>query len=330
MIYTAVTGRLGNQMFHYAFSRAVQEKCNPKHEITMNFSLVYETGKMKDFTGFENSLRYFNIKQIIEVGDPIKHVLKVGSLKQKKIFIIYKLMVKYIMPHIPNSLRNIYITSGKYMDYLKRNAREGIYYLQDPREVTNSKELIVKSNKKNIFIIGSFENPIFFDSIRDKLLEEFTPVEAPMKENEFLYKKIAQTESVCISIRRGDYVNDSETKKLFDICTKEYFDKAIKEIKKHLKNPVFFFFSDDIDWVKQNISIDDPSYYESGRDAVWEKLRLMYSCKHFIISNSTFSWWAQYLSRNPYKIVISPDRWFKTNSAWPLLQDDFIKIGTNN
>ena len=98
-------------------------------------------------------------------------------------------------------------------------------------------------------------------------------------------------------------------------------------MKEKLENPTFIFFSDDINWVKENIKIGEcVCYYERGVDPVWEKLRLMYSCKHFIISNSSFSWWAQYLSRNENKIVISPNRWYNDGRTADLLDESFIKI----
>lgn len=79
--------------------------------------------------------------------------------------------------------------------------------------------------------------------------------------------------------------------------------------------------------VKKNIPVDVPAYYESGLDPIWEKMRLMYSCKHFIISNSTFSWWAQFLGSWKDKVVISPDRWWN-NPDWHsyLLRDSFVKV----
>ena len=59
---------------------------------------------------------------------------------------------------------------------------------------------------------------------------------------------------------------------------------------------------------------------------VYETLRLMYSCKHFILSNSTFSWWGQYLSQNDKKVVISPSRWNNDDFYTPLMDSEWIKI----
>jgi hypothetical protein len=181
---------------------------------------------------------------------------------------------------------------------------------------------------KKIVCKGCFEVPALFEHIKPILMEEFTPKQPPRPENRALYDIINSTNSICVAIRRGDYLSE-RFRPRFLVCDQNYFDRALEKAKELVENPVFIFFSDDIEWVKENVKTDAPAYYESGNDPVWEKLRLMYSCKHFIISNSTFSWWAQYLSRNTTnKIVISPDHWFNIKDAphSPLIADDFIKI----
>ena len=135
----------------------------------------------------------------------------------------------------------------------------------------------------------------------------------------------------CITIRRGDFVTNINNKKVYDICDVDYFQKAIQIIKNKVENPVFFIFSDDVEWAKNNINFYGCQVYsEDGTDTLDEKLRLMSSCKHFIISNSTFSWWAQYLSNYDKKIVISPNKWYATNLESNLLEDNWIKISVGN
>ena len=97
-------------------------------------------------------------------------------------------------------------------------------------------------------------------------------------------------------------------------------------MNKKTKNPVYIIFSDDIEWCRENIKFSENIYYEDGTDPVWEKLRLMYSCKHFIISNSTFSWWAQYLSRNNDKIVIAPARWHNSGYTNDIYDENWLLI----
>ena len=117
---------------------------------------------------------------------------------------------------------------------------------------------------------------------------------------------------MCVSIRRGDFVEDPKARGRFYVCKPSYFKEAVQRMQKEVKNPKFFIFSDDIEWCKKNLDFfPKGTQFEPLENPVYEKLRLMYNCKHFIISNSTFSWWAQFLSRNDKKVVIAPKVWKK-------------------
>lgn len=105
--------------------------------------------------------------------------------------------------------------------------------------------------KGNLCFFGTFESPKYFENIKSQLQDEFTPKYGVLHKNISLYKKINETNSVCVTIRRGDFVSNLEYKKNLYVCTPEYFKKAIKVIQKKVLNPTFFIFSDDIDWVKK-------------------------------------------------------------------------------
>ena len=114
-----------------------------------------------------------------------------------------------------------------------------------------------------------------------------------------------------LHIRRGDYTKPS-TQSLHGLCNAEYYAKSIAYIAERVENPVFFIFSDDIDWAKENMKTGYEQYYIDFNDASQnhEDLRLMSNCKHHIVANSTFSWWGAWLDPNPIKIVTIPSIWF--------------------
>ena len=84
------------------------------------------------------------------------------------------------------------------------------------------------SKQKNSFALGLCENPICFDDIKEVLQKEFTPKHALLDCNKSLYEKIILSNSVCVTIRRGDYISNNE----YFLCDKDYFMRAIAEIKK--------------------------------------------------------------------------------------------------
>lgn len=296
MIYSKFSGRLGNQLFQYATLRAIQKEYYPNsNTIKADFSGVYRAGKKNE--GFENSLKYFNVKEFNECKE---NDIPISLLS---IYKVYRIFSKFIKIININKLSN--------SQYQKIIDEKSNYFINKLGLFVYSYGYYkpTKIYRSNALYIGHFESPKYFNSIKKQLQEEFTPKYGELEKNKDLYSIIRNCNSVCVTIRRGDYISNEKWSKKFNICTKDYFEKAIKKINEMVENPVFIFFSDEIEWVKQNINYPQNSYFESGDDPIWEKLRLMYNCKNFIISNSTFSWWAQYLSRNEEKIVIAPSRW---------------------
>lgn len=294
MISKHIIGRLGNQMFQYAAVRAFQEKYRPNEDILLDFSEVYS----RDSESYREELSCFKLKKVKYGKMKLTFNQRILNLGLNGIKFLVLIFNKITKKNYFN--QNLYKIESKVQSILNYwgiySFRLGYY------EFKNSK-------KNNLCFFGTFESPKYFDHIKSQLQEEFTPKFGILHKNISLYKKIDETNSVCVTIRRGDFVSNLEYKKNLYVCTPEYFKKAIKVIQKRVINPTFFIFSDDIDWVKKNMEFPPNSYFETGDDPVWEKLRLMYSCKHFIISNSTFSWWAQYLSKNDEKVVVAPSRW---------------------
>lgn len=312
MIYVQMGGRLGNQLFSYAAARALQLNHYPEEDLVFDFNYLSREGKQED--GWVNGLEDYRVTDY-RLYEKDGVMLNAGSLKQKVVCALYYSgLRKYDRYHMTEEY-----------EYEKRWSRRlnhaGVYWYR-----TGYVEL-TKSNAKNKLMSGRFEDPRYFESIRDILKREFTPKFPEVKENENLYKIIDKTESVCISVRRGDFESNPTYKKLHSVCSERYFQKAIDEIRSRIGNPTYFLFSDDVEWARTHIQIQDAHVYsERGCDPVWEKLRLMSRCKHFIISNSSFSWWAQWLSGNKDKVVVAPSRWLNNTFEYPLITNEMIKV----
>ncbi|MBO7581927.1 MAG: alpha-1,2-fucosyltransferase [Bacteroidaceae bacterium] len=299
-------GRLGNQMFTYAFARRLIEVYG-EQEMKANFKRCGDGEQMS----WGDSLRHFNVWPYTTVAYdlPLNH----GTLTQRFLYLMYMACCK--MPFVR---RNDALLSR-----MERKLRQYGFHFTGAADAG----YIPENVSGNVFVRGYFQDRRFFDDIRPILLREFTPKLPPIDHNSQLYRAIAQPNSVCVSVRRGDYLSE-EYKKDFYVCTPDYYQKAIDMICQQVSDPVFIFFSDDIQWVRNHMSVPGfPCFYERGDDPVWETLRLMSSCHHFIISNSTFAWWAQYLGDRKDKMVICPSRWF-ANPEWHsnLINDHFLFV----
>jgi Glycosyl transferase family 11 len=170
----------------------------------------------------------------------------------------------------------------------------------------------IKNIPCDSYLMGYWQSEQYFADIANIIREDFT-FKLPMsQQNAELAKQINQVNAVSLHIRRGDYANNPETMATYGLCSLDYYKEAIRYIVERVNAPHFFIFSDDINWVKNNLKIDYPYQYVDHNHGTesYNDMRLMSLCKHHIIANSSFSWWGAWLNRNPEKLVVAPQKWF--------------------
>ena len=290
MIYAKITGNAGNQFFQYAFARKVMLTKRDKLTIDLKY-IIKGDGVHKA----ENVLDYFNV---------CDYKLNLDGKYYPPQKILFNFLVKFINKISPmNNINGI-----RRFEFLRMMSklfcRLGLIFYDGPDYLKWN----LKSIKtRDCFIHGFWECDKYFDDIRDVLLEEFTPKSPVLEENKELYKLIQESESICVTVRKFDMqVGLSEN---FYTLDKIHFYNGVNYIRQSHPNAKVFVFSDNIEWCRENLDFGVETYYESGKDPIWEKVRLMSACKHFVISNSSFSWWVQYLSRNENKIIVAPVEW---------------------
>ena len=168
-----------------------------------------------------------------------------------------------------------------------------------------------------VYLDGYWQSEKYFADIIEIIREEFIITTTQEGLNRKLADQIKSCNSVSLHIRRGDYVSNPETNKAHGICDIDYYLHCIEHLTKTVEHPHFFAFSDDIEWVRQNLKIPYPITFieNNGQDKSYEDLRLMSQCKHHIIANSSFSWWGAWLNPNEDKIVFAPRKWFANKDA---------------
>jgi hypothetical protein len=177
------------------------------------------------------------------------------------------------------------------------------------------------------YIQGYWQKEIYPNELLKNKADFFAPcVEKPVEiqtvENEIKITGL----SIALHIRRGDYFSSEKSTNRYGVCDADYYQKAIAFLHQNRKKGRIFVFSDDLDWVKKNITLPEDAYYVPNQDvnSFWY-IYLMSCCSHNIISNSSFSWWGAYLNKNKEKIVVCPKRWtFNSNKTIAL--PDWIKI----
>jgi hypothetical protein len=292
MIIVRLSGGLGNQMFQYAFGRAL----SLRHDVPFKLNIeayLNATARpfKKSFVVREYQLDPFNITADIAPRREIPWIHRMYGTGK----------VSLILDAI---LRRILTWKGKER-----------FYNFDP-----------KSNffGPNTYLVGDWQSPKYWSGIENILKKDFT-LKSVSPRLASLIQEIKSQNSVCVHIRRGDYVGSA----FHNVLDEDYYKKALNLINQKKKiECVYIFDRDDLEWCKKNLKFDYPTVYVENDLKLAETLAAMSSCKNFVIANSSFSWWAAWLSESPAKIVIAPKKWFgaKNMDDKDLIPEDWIRL----
>lgn len=163
---------------------------------------------------------------------------------------------------------------------------------------------------RNVYLQGYWANEKYFKDIESIIRQEFTVKYPLTDDNKRLAEEINNCNSVSLHVRRGDYL-DPRPNPCY-ICPLDYYYEAVNRFAGQVSDFHIFIFSDDPEWVRQNLKLPFPATLirHNGEAKSYEDLRLMSFCKHHIIANSTFSWWGSWLSVKRNKIVFAPAKWY--------------------
>ncbi len=177
---------------------------------------------------------------------------------------------------------------------------------------------------KNYYFDGYWQTDYYVSKIKNQA-NFLNPIDSMPLLIENYISEIVKGNSVALHIRRGDYFSPLYVNR-YGVCNVNYYSKAINYIQTNVENPNFFVFSDDLDWVRNNLDLPENTVFIKNEkiNSYWYIL-LISKAKHNIISNSTFSWWGAYLNENKDKIIISPDKWMLDTDATIAL-DEWVKI----
>lgn len=179
----------------------------------------------------------------------------------------------------------------------------------------------------NAYFVGTWQAVEYINENKDLILKEFIFRKPADKKNQQLAEQIKKLNAVSIHIRRGDYQTSAWINTHAVIKDLGYYRNAANYIEERTKAPHFFIFSDDMEWVKENLRLKRCTYVEHNKGSNSHiDMYLMSICKHNIIANSTFSWWAAWLNKNPEKMVIMPEKWLLHTETPGIFPDGWIRL----
>lgn len=275
-IYSYLQGGLGNQLFQYAIARALSEHYQVDFALNRSWYGIPQEGA----TPRKLQLELLKIPQINYSDSPF--------------------------PKKPSRLQRFLqnIASNSHLVHYQKNGFDFDSTLFNLRAIKN----------KDLYLSGYWQGFRYIEAIHPILETEFALRASTSPHYQPYLQQIADSESVMLHIRRGDYVDSPSAAQFHGALPLDYYLNAIETIQSIRANVHFYIFSDDLPWAKAalpkslNMTFVENSLQE---DAAAQELQLMRACKHHIIANSSLSWWGAWLKNNANGFVFTPNRWIR-------------------
>lgn len=297
-IAVLLKGGLGNQLFQYAMGRALS--CRSQLPLVLDLSWFDQVKHEKGgrTTVRDYALAPFNIA--VET-----QYLGVDQTSSSGLF-----------PRAMKRLRSSFSVFQK---------KQRIY-----REKRFEFDPLAYDLKGSIYLDGYWQSPKYFEDISQVIKFEIGTPRNLSDATKIMMDAILNSDSVCLHIRRGDYVTNPDAAMTHGVCSMEYYDRGLDLVSKDLNSPSCFVFTDDPSWVRENLRLRFPFVVVdiNGPNAAHEDLWLMSACKRFVIANSSLSWWGAWLSDASDKMIIAPKNWFADESkdTSDLIPVDWIRV----
>jgi hypothetical protein len=295
---------LGNQMFQYAAALALSFEKNTQLKVDISSYEGYKLRKYELETCFNIDTAKATAEEIatFRFDNPVKRVWNklIPSTKLRMLGLPYE------EAGLPKAVLTIYDSIGS--PHKRKTYQEPHYHFD--RNFFNA--------NKDVYLQGYWMSWKYFYKYDKQIREAFTIKKELVRHLDKVVSELQSSNSVSIHIRRTD-LTDSFVTKLKGIISVQYYKNAIAQLQQRYNDLELYFFSDDIDWVKQNLQFNNLSVHYIDKtiaSSAIEDFYLMMQCKHNIIANSTFSWWAAYLNEHENKIIIAPKKWYSDAATY--------------
>jgi hypothetical protein len=286
MITVRLKGGMGNQMFQYAFARALAVRNNDK--VVLDLAPLLDRTPRSNFVFRNYDLDIFNI--------------------EARLTFFSRAALRFPIPVLWAGA-SVIVTFIKKIFGIQRFVRESLDF-----------DLAAVPRTGNLYLDGAWQSEAYFISIAPLIRREFTFRGRFSPRTRELEAQIRMNDgSICVNVRRGDFVTLERSIKEHGFVGVEYYAQAMKVVAQEIREPHVYVFSDEVEWCRENLQFPDMPVTYVGHEYAGKKfgeyLHLMVTCTHFIIPNSSFAWWAAWLAESPKKNVVAPKRWFASGAG---------------